>query len=290
MSMIATEVQDPLEELQRENDVIVSLLTRVLESAELLKSGKDMPPGEISEELRLLDQYLGVHVQRLDQDLMLYARGVAMPGCFPHLDKILQDHEEAKERTRGARKALESYEAGSEGARASLAQALETLATKDHEGTVYEGDYPLSCLVTALPEDLAKHVAERFAETRPKVEDLDAHVQRLLSSSPSEPGSDLKVHCAQEACPATGTARIVPGHGGRLGLRAPPGGWSMVSQGPQQRGIGVTRLKVDFFCASHASQRQSASANASRVEAWADEGGRAVSPAPLPAGTTGAGQ
>ncbi|MHB1866210.1 MAG: hemerythrin domain-containing protein [Thermoplasmata archaeon] len=290
MIMTAREVQDPLDELQRENDVLVSLLTRVLESAEILTSGKDVPPGEIAEELRLLDQYLGVHMLRLDQDLMPYARGVAMPVCFPHLDKILQDHEEVKERTRGVRPLLESYEQGSEGARARLALALEVLATKDHEGTVYEGDYPLSCLVTALPDDTAQRVAERFAGTQSEVADLDAHAERLLSSPPGDRGSDLWVRCAQEGCSATGTARIVPGHEGRLGLRVPSGGWTVVSGPTQPGGIGRARLRVDFFCASHASPPHNVRSEASRREGRIDEGGREAPSSPEQADRAGAGR
>src|SRR5487761_103142 len=120
--MSAMEVQDPLEELQRENEVAENLLLRILEEAEFLKSGTDVPPGRIAEELRLLDQYLAVHMQRLDQILQPEARVVAMPGCFPHLDKILQDREEVKGRAREAREALETYEQGSEEARARLAE------------------------------------------------------------------------------------------------------------------------------------------------------------------------
>ncbi len=250
--MSATEVQDPLEELQRENETAENLLLRILEEAEYLKAGTDVPPGRVAEELRLLDQYLEVHRQRLDQILQPEARVVAMPGCFPHLDKILQDHEEVKGRMRDAREALEAFEQGSEGARARLAEVLELLATKDHEVAVYEGDYPLSCLMAALPEEAARRVAEKFGTSQPNLADLDEHIRRVLAAPSGDSGSPLRVHCAQEGCSAMADARVVPARGGRLGLMAPEGGWGLIAQKAELKATGATRIRVDFRCPSHA--------------------------------------
>lgn len=271
--MVDAEVHDPLEELQRENEVIENLLLRILEEAEILKSGKNVASGEISEGLRLLDQYLDVHAQRLDKDLMTFARGVAMPGCFPHLDRIVKDHEEAKRRTREARVALQSYEQGIDGARAHLADVLEAFASKGHENTVYEGDYPLSCLVTALPPETSEHVAERFEESSGSVRDLEAHIQGLLSTPVGAPGAGLRVRCVEPGCSATAEAHVVPGNRGRLGLQAPVGGWRVSAQAPEIRSGSVARVRVDFRCPSHPGPEPDSSQGTVALSTWAEEGG-----------------
>ncbi len=272
--MTAQEIHDPLEELQRENDVLVNVLTRILEVAELLKAGADVPPDEVSGMLRWLDQYLAVHARRLDQDLMPYARRVAMEGCFPHLDKVLKDHKEGQRRTSEALKALEVYGRDPPGSRAHLAELLEGLATKDHETTVYEGDYPLSCLLTVLPDDSAELVAERFRETQPAIEELEGGLARVLAPSPGERGPKPQTSSAKGGYAATVTPQTLPGLAGTSFPYAPPQGRSTEFREATRGEPGVGRPEGDPHGPDPAGQPPRATAEpAGRVDG-AEEGRR----------------
>ncbi len=271
--MIAIEASDPVEELQRENEVTERLLERLLEEAQLLRGDKPVPPGEISAGLRLLEQYLRVHVARLDRGLLPEAREVAMQTCFAHLDKMDEYHVEEGRLLTEAKAVLLDYEKGRAESSSRLAEVLERLTQRDHEVGTYEGDYPLSCLVTALPEDASQRVAEQFAPTRRELSDLDAHVQRHLASAAGKGGSRLAVHCAHEGCEARDGAHVVPGPGGRLELVAPEGGWRVSSQQVTPYGTGTVRIRVDFQCPRHASAAPEADLVATSMAVWADDGG-----------------
>ncbi len=273
--MIAIEASDPLEELQRENEVTERLLERLLEEAQSLRAGRPVPPGEISAGLRLLEQYLRVHVARLDRGLLPEAREAAMPTCSAHLDKMDEYHLEEGRLLTEAKAVLLDHEKGRGEPSRRLAEALERLTQRDHEVGTYEGDYPLSCLRTALPEDASKRVAERFAPTRRELSDLDAHVQRHLASADRKEGSPLAVHCAHEGCEAKGRAQVVPGPGGRLELVAPKDGWAVASQMVAPHGSWVVRIQVHFQCPRHASGAPGAELAATAMALWADDGGHA---------------
>ncbi len=271
--MIAIEASDPVEELQRENEVTERLLERLLEEAQRLRGGQPVPTGEISAGLRLLGQYLRLHVARLDLGLMPEAREVAMQTCFAHLDKIVEDHLEERRLLDEAKAALLDHEKGRADSSSRLAEALERLTQRDHEVGTYEGDYPLSCLVTALPEEASKRVAEQFAPTHRELADLDAHIERHLSSAGGKGSSLLAVHCAHEGCEARDGAHVVPGPGGRLELVAPIGGWRVSSQKVVPYGNGTVRIRVDFQCPRHASVAPGADLDATSMAVWADDGG-----------------
>ncbi|MGI0054548.1 MAG: hemerythrin domain-containing protein [Thermoplasmata archaeon] len=184
--MSAPEIPTPLEELQRENELIERLLERIEEIALLLQNGKNVALEEIAESLRLLDRYLGLHTQRMDHDLQPEARRVAMPSCVPHLDRVIHDHGNASVRARDALRALASYEDSSEASRRTFADMIEELASRAHDTVVFEGDYPLSCLASALPDDAAARVYEQFVTSERELKDTEIGIERLLARPLSE--------------------------------------------------------------------------------------------------------
>ncbi|MDE1822568.1 MAG: hypothetical protein KGI98_17160 [Euryarchaeota archaeon] len=276
--MSDAQVQDPLGELQRENEVTQGLLERILEEAQGLKGGKDVPPGEVSEGLRLFDQYRHLHIGRMDVDLQTEARPVAMSTCFEHLDKMPKDHEEVSRLLEAARGELGRYEARATGARDALARALEALANHTFEVRTHEGDYALSCLVTALPEEASMRLAEKFDRDQSKIADLDAHIQRYLATPVGEAGSTIKVACAHSGCASKSQARVVPATDGRLGLILPAGGWQVASQEEQPRAEGRVHVHLHFHCPEHATVLVSGEQTpSSGLLVWADDGGRTSS-------------
>ncbi len=280
--MSDTQVEDPLGELQRENEVTQGLLERILEEAQDLKGGKDVPPGEISEGLRLFDQYRHLHIGRVDVDLQTEARPVAMSTCFEHLDKMPRDHEEISRLLEAARGELGRYETGVTGARDALARALEQLTNRTFEVRTHEGDYALSCLVTALPEEASKRLSEKFDQDQSKIADLDAHIQRYLATPVGEAGSSIKVICTQPGCNSRAQARVVPATDGRLGLILPAGGWQVASQEVQPHPEGRIHVHLHFHCPDHATQSASTpQAPLPGLQVWADDGGR-TTPAEAP--------
>jgi hypothetical protein len=252
--MIATEAQDPLDELERENGVTEKLVERLAATAIELEQGRNLPSGEIAEGLRLLEQYRSVHARRFDRDLQSEAQPVAMNTCFPYLGEIMHDHRTEAERIERSRKALEEFTRDPQGARTRLAQALSDLTEKDHQSMVDENDYPLSCLRTALPDEAAVRLTAAFHQTASDIADLEGHIERYLEHVPETPPHALKVHCQQANCAATTESNVVPSNDGRLGIEVPPG-WQTISRPPVFGRDGTILLRVEFCCPAHSEER-----------------------------------
>ena len=47
---------------------------------------------------------------------------------------------------------------------------------------------------------------------------------------------------------------VAPGHGGRLALLAPEGGWTMKSREARPAAGGVVHLVVDYICPHHSAE------------------------------------
>jgi hemerythrin-like domain-containing protein len=248
--MMTVETQDPLDELERENDVAEKLIERLAETAIELKEGRNPPPGEIAEGLRLLEQYRKVHAVRIDRDLQPEARAVAMATCFQHLDAITDDHRIERDQIDRVRTALKDFASDPDGSRTRLSQALADLTQKDHESMAYEEDYPLSCLRAALPDEAAARVNTAFHETVSEVADLEGHIEQYLGQAPGTPGHALTVRCNQENCSATAESHVVPSSDGRLGIEV-PAGWQVDSVPPVFGDDGTIRLRADFWCRDH---------------------------------------
>ncbi len=249
--MPETAVHDPVQELRRENEVLHELLERFEAEASVLRSGKDVPPLEVAEGLQLLDDYVRIHVQRLDDDLRQAAREIVVWPCFEHLGKLLRDRDDASRLLGSARRALDRYEAGAAGSRAALTEALDDLSSRDDEISLYEMGSPLSCLVAALPDDTSKRLAERFGDSQDEVADLERHIREFLATPAGAAGSRVNVRCSQTNCTAFGSARLVLDHAGRQGMVAPEGGWRVVSQKVKLGGDGVARVRLDCLCPQH---------------------------------------
>ncbi len=276
--MMTIESQDPLDELEHENDVAERLIERLAATAIELKEGRNPPPGEIAEGLRLLEQYRRVHAGRVDRDLQPEARSVAMAGCFPHLDAITDDHRVERDQTDRARAALKDFVSDPRGSRSRLSQALAELTQKDHESMAFEKDYPLSCLRAALPDEAAARVSTAFRQTASEVTDLEGHIERYLARAPGTPGHALTVRCRRENCPAVAESHVVPSNDGRLGIEV-PAGWQVVSVPAVLGEDGTIRLRADFWCPDH---RDKSAANG-EVAVGARKDGGAAKPAPTAA-------
>jgi hypothetical protein len=270
--MTATETQDPLDTLEHENSVAEKLIEHLAKSAIELRAGRDPPPGEIAEGLRLLEQYRQVHAERVDNDLKIEAQPVAMSTCFQHLGTIADDHRAERGRIELARNVLEEYAGDPEGARTRLSEALADLTEEDHQSLVFENDYPLSCLRAALPDDAAARVTAAFRRTDPKIGDLEGHIERYLGHATGTPGHALNIRCSHANCDATARSHVVPSNDGRLGIEVPPG-WQVVSRPPVFGKDGTVRLKVDFCCPSHGEE--STAREKKTLDTWADDGGSA---------------
>jgi len=248
--MSAVEAQDPLDELERENDVTEKLVERLAETAIALTQGGDLSPGEIAEGLRLLEQYRSVHAVRFDRDLQSEAGPVAMNTCFPYLGRIMHDHRTEADRIERSRQALEEFTHDPEEARTRLAQALSDLTEKDHQSVVDEKDYPLSCLRAALPDEAAARVTVAFRETASDVAELEGHIERYLGHAPGTPTNALTVRCHRENCTATAESHVLPSNDGRLGIEV-PAGWQAIPRPPNFGQDGAILLRVDFCCPAH---------------------------------------
>jgi hypothetical protein len=248
--MLAVETQDPLDELERENDVTERLVERLAETAIALTQGRNVLPGEIAEGLRLLSQFRSVHAVRFGRDLQVEARPVAMNTCFEYLGRIMQDLRTEVDRIDRVQKVLGEYTHDPEGARTRLAQELTDLTEKDHQSMVDEKDYPLSCLRTALSDEAAARVTAAFRQTAPDVAALEEHIERYLGQVPGTPTHALTVHCQHADCTATAESHVVPSNDGRLGIEVPPG-WQTISGPPVFGRDGTILLRVDFSCPAH---------------------------------------
>lgn len=251
--MLAIEEKDPLEELTREDDLAQKLVERLAELGLALAAGTAVPPGEISEGLRLLTQYRQLHAERFTVHLGKEARGVAMPTCFEHLDAVDRAPKEADARRRGLSAALDAYGEGRAGARDALARELGTYTQQEFDLLRYEREYPLSCLLSALPDAAAARVRTGFDRSAARLADLEGHIGRLLGTEREAAGrSTIPVRCSRPDCSARGTATTYPSTGGHLALR-PPAGWSAVAHPPLiDRGTTVS-TQVDFACPAHST-------------------------------------
>lgn len=248
---MTSESTEPLEELTREDDVAQELVERLAEYGLALLGGTDVPPGEIAEGIRLLEQYRIVHAHRIDADLQPEARAVALPSCFEHLDSIIHDHAEAGERMERARAALDAYARGEPEARARLAQEIGRITEKEYEQLHYEAEYPLSCLQATLPEEAAARVSRGFGSTAPAVADLEQHIRRYLGRNPTAAGTKLRIRCRYPGCNTASVAETCPSNQGHLGIR-PPEGWRPVPRPARVRGNGPIVMEIDFYCPAHA--------------------------------------
>jgi len=194
--MTTVKTQDPLDELDHENEIAEELIEHLAGSAIGLKAGRDLPPEEIAEGLRLLEQYRHVHAGRVDDDLNPEARPVAMDACFEHLDTIAGDHRTEGDLFDRTRKSLQDFVSDPEGARTHLSEALTELTEKERQNLAYENDYPLSCLRVALPDEGAARVAAAFRRTDPEIADLEGHIERYLGHAPGAPAHALAVRSA----------------------------------------------------------------------------------------------
>ena len=252
MTAPGSEVSDPLDELNRENDVIQRLDERLAEFATWLHHGDAVAPGEIAEGLRLFEQYLSVHARRFDEGLEPEARPVAMSTCFEHLDAIDRDHGEWTGRAARARQALESYAHGATDGREQLAKELDAFTQHEYEQVQHENDYPLSCLRSALPDEAAQRARQSFDRTRVEVGDLDRHVEEYLGRRPGGSLARFPVRCSQPGCSARGQAESYPAENGFLGLRAPKG-WTSTSRPPRRTSDRVVSVDLDYWCPDHSS-------------------------------------
>lgn len=250
--MTATESTDPLEELQREHQVIQPLLERLVEYGESLKAGKDVPAGRIAEAVRLWDQYLHrVHAKRIDDGLVPEARPVAMSTCFEHLDHISQEHAAARKKVEELGTALAAYGKGTPGARDSLAASLVQLASTDFDTMQYEERFPLSCLITTLPEEAAQRVRGEFDRTSADVADLERHIEGFLAEPVAAAERGVAVRCAAPACSTAGSAQLQPGPAGQIVMALPGPRWGVVEEKPTQSG-SVIHQTLHFLCPEHA--------------------------------------
>jgi hypothetical protein len=247
--MTQSELNDPLEELARENEVSTKLVERLAEAGLSLRSDRPESPGRISEGLRLLGQYRSLHGRRFRESLEPEARIVAMPGCFEHLDLLDRQTTETDPKWEAVVNALHAYTRGEADARESLARELDTLTQEEYDRIRYEGTYPLSCLVTVFPGEAASRVNAEFDRTRTEAAELDQRIERYLGEKPGAEGTKFAVHCRNLGCTANGEAETFPAENGHLGIR-PPAGWKVVPRTPRAE-LGKVVVDLDFRCPVH---------------------------------------
>lgn len=268
--------ESPLDALSHENETSQSLIERLAEAGAQLRTGDDVPGGEIAAGLRLLRQYRSLHARRMDDGLLPEARPVAMPGCFEHLDRTVKDHAEHAALIDGLLRDVEGTTSIEPGRRPALGQRLEELASRLYDDVHHEDDYPLSCLVPMLPDDAAGRLAAKYATDAGERGDLDAHIHHYLDRPLGQEASDLAVACAHPGCAEHAAAQMVPARGGLFGIRAPPG-WTAAASRPTLEASGKVRLRVEFACPAHAQGEGKVSAPERRVPT-AHEAKRSGSP------------
>jgi hypothetical protein len=237
--------------LARENEISTKLVERLAEASLFLRSGDPVTPGEISEGLRLLDQYRALHARRFHENLEPEARTVAMPSCFEHLDTIARDGSTLEQRFARALESLDAYTRGETDGRTRLADELDKLTQEEYDRIRYEGDYPLSCLQTTLPDAAASRVRAGFDQTVAEAADLEHHVDRYLAQAPGQGGTKLVIRCQHPGCSAKGQAETYPANGGHLGIQ-PPAGWKAVPRPPREKD-GKFVVDIDFRCPEHSN-------------------------------------
>jgi len=249
-----TEQEDPLDELARENETIEQLGERLAEIAIALNDGREVPPGEIAEGLRLYEQYLRIHARRFDENLQPEARPVAMSNCFEHLDSVHADRSSLSERVEQVRQAIEAYAQGGAESRTRLAKVLEAFALHEYDAVQHENNYPLSCLRAALPDEATDRIRAGFDRTVAEIHDLERHATDYLHRSLGKASIRFGVKCREPRCDQKAEAESFPAEGGHLGIRGPDG-WSVVASHPQVRSRGESMslaVDVDFWCPTHA--------------------------------------
>jgi len=187
--MTQSEPNDPLEELDRENEILTKLVERLAEAGLSLRSDRPETSDRISEGLRLLSQYRSLHGRRFRENLEPEARIVAMPGCFEHLDHLDRQFTEPDPKWETVVSALDSYARGEAGAPERLAKELDTFTQDEYDRIRYEETYPLSCLLSVFPEDAANRVNTEFDRTNAQTAHLEQLIERYLGQSPREDGA-----------------------------------------------------------------------------------------------------
>jgi hypothetical protein len=252
--MTEDEPGDPLDEMARENAISMKLVERLAEAGQSLHSDRPESPGRIAVGLRLLKQYRTLHARRFRDHLEPEARVVAMPGCFEHLDVLDRQNIETDPRWGRVADTLDAYARGEAGALERLAGELDTFTQEEYDRVRFEGDYPLSCLASALPADAAGRVSTGFAKTRVEIADLERHIGRYLAERPGTEGTRFAIHCRSPGCVATGEAETFPAVNGHLGIH-PPSGWKAVSRRPRVTD-GKVVVDLDFSCPTHAGSAE----------------------------------
>lgn len=256
--MTSPELENPLEELGRENEVARRLTERLAGYPAEIRGGGRVPSGEVAEGVRLLGQYAAVHGRRFAEVLLPEAKPVAMSTCFEHLDHVVAEHHQRGDQVQAVEALLARSPAAAPDP--ALAPALETLTQAQHDALQYEDDYPLSCLVPTLPDDAVERVRAGFQPTSGELVELEAHIDRFLARTPGA-SEGLSVHCAEPGCTASGTASIVAGAEGRIGLRAPLG-WSLQPGRPQRVAGDRIHTEVAAKCPLHRAPAAPATSDA----------------------------
>lgn len=128
-----------LEELHREHEVAGRLLERLAELGDRIKSGERVDAEAVRFGVGLLDAYLHrVHAPQMDRELRPEAQGVAMPGCFEHLDRMRTNHEEMRDRARELLALIGRWASGDEFRRGAVGDKLIDLAGRDLDTAPYE--------------------------------------------------------------------------------------------------------------------------------------------------------
>lgn len=199
-----TEEETPIEEMARENEITEKIIERLAEMAESLQSDRPVPIAEIRTGIRLLQQYHQLHAFRFDHDLQPAARGVAMPGCYEHLDRITRDHASD---LKALDELVAQFPAGGVvtiSRSFDLGRQLQDRMERLHDDIVYEGDYPLSCLITALPDATEARIEEKFVVNHAELARLEAAIEGFLvgASSPAPASDSADVRKRGESMPA----------------------------------------------------------------------------------------
>lgn len=268
---------DPLDELLRENGVAEQLVQRLVALASALRSGVAVPGSRLAEGLSLLERYWMLHGRRFDRDFQPqarpFARPVPMARCTDHLDRI---EEERPHDLSEASALLDGLSRSSDAApvrRDEVGRRLIHLAERLRDAIRYETEYPLSCLLSALPEEVEERVTQSFTTTDRELTELEAQVSHYLDStaeggaSESWSGACVHPHCGTTA-PLTLQKRDAAG----LFLTLPPG-WQVASPPSASTEPLLRELRFGVCCPGHAAERARAALDSGAIARWADDGG-----------------
>jgi hypothetical protein len=278
--MLATTVEDPLDELVREDEVVGGLLQRLDDVASTLRKGSNVPEGAVDEGLRLLEDYWKIHVRRFDQDFepkaRPYARPVPMARCTDHLDRIESDHALLRAQIAMLRQTIRSQSNTPEtvrGRRATIAGELANLTLRIRETLNYESDYPLACLLTALPEEVSARIEENFAETENELGEVEARIRQYAPVRGDATNSDtVTLTCAHPDCSATARVTAHVADGDTPSVLLPPG-WRVAPLPNGEPRYGSASTSLVACCPKHVAEWDRTKATERAVDAWADDGG-----------------